>query len=92
MKGEEVWNSGLALFHILDLTSPGRSHEFVRIIPLSLPLLTTYSLSLQHSSLVLFEDMETGGLQTSESLLLTSQPWVTQWLWTDLNALPMASL
>lgn len=69
MKGE-VWNSGLALFHILDLTSPGRPHEFVRTIPfwLFLPL-PPIPFSLQHSSLVLFEDMETGGPQTSESLL-----------------------
>ena len=69
MKGE-VWNSGLALFHILDLTSPGRPHEFVRTIPFWLVLpLPPIPFSLQHSSLVLFEDMETGGPQTSESLL-----------------------
>lgn len=60
---------------------------------LALPLLTTYSLfstAFKPSSFWRYGDWRPADLKIST--FLTSQPWVTQWLWTDLNALPVACL
>ena len=54
-----------------------------------------FPFSLQHSGLVLFEDMETRDWRLKRPQILSflaSQAWLVQQFWTDLNALPAAPL